>query len=472
MAVSTSAEIPEPVTGDHSPGVALRAYLQRADLSPEQFARRLSRLAAEQGLNRRLSDKTPYKWLRGSIPRQPWPALAVHELSSRLGTRLTAADLGWSEPGSAGPELLLADAGLDHPWTPDGALTALGRVSDLQAGMDRRFLPMRGTALTKLALDWLTADPAGDPARTEGRRVGVEQADDIEHITARLRRMDARHGGGLVLPLAQDYARNVTGILRRYSYPVSAGVRLWAAAADLHGLAGWLCHDTSRPALAQRHWIAGLRAAHAAGDRAVGAGILASLSVQASAAGQPAPALDLARAAQRGHPVASPRLSAVISFAAAHAHAAAGDASACHAAINAARQALAAANADVPEPAGAAWLDDAAASAQAGIACLYLREYDQAQKCLTAALRDFDPVARARDTAVTRARLGLGYASQHQPERACRSAAQAISTLTQAVDSPRCLGYLRDLREALRPHRRHPAVADLTSQTDVLLSEG
>lgn len=247
-------------------------------------------------------------------------------------------------------------------------------------------------------------------------------------------------------------------------------MRLWEAAAELCSLIGWSWHDGNCPALAQRYWIAALRAAHAAGHRAAGANVLAGLSVQASAAGQPSPAIYLARAAQRGHPGAGPRLAAVISLAAAHAYAAAGDATACHDAINTAREALATTEPDTPESPATAWLDTAAAHAQAGTACLYLRDYEQAQKWLTAALRDLDPVARARDIAVTHARLALAYAGLRNPERACQSATQAVSILTQAVDSNRCTSYLRELREALRPYRRRPAVAALTERVGTLLS--
>ncbi len=119
----------EPVMTGHSPGAALRGLLQRADLSPEQFARRLSQLAGEQGLAWRVDDKTPCKWFHGKIPRHPWPALAAHELSARLGTQVTAEDLGWGRSATAGLQFLAAGAGLDLPWTVQGTLTTLGRVT-------------------------------------------------------------------------------------------------------------------------------------------------------------------------------------------------------------------------------------------------------------------------------------------------------------------------------------------------------
>src|SRR5262249_47497231 len=55
----------------------LRILLERAGLSPEAFARQLNTLARELGIPRQMSEKNPYKWFRGSVPREPWPALTA-----------------------------------------------------------------------------------------------------------------------------------------------------------------------------------------------------------------------------------------------------------------------------------------------------------------------------------------------------------------------------------------------------------
>src|ERR1043166_2828199 len=57
---------------DQRAGDQLRQLLQRATLTPEQFAHRLNRLATQMGLTARIDRKTPYKWLRGGLPREPW----------------------------------------------------------------------------------------------------------------------------------------------------------------------------------------------------------------------------------------------------------------------------------------------------------------------------------------------------------------------------------------------------------------
>ncbi len=163
---------------------------------------------------------------------------------------------------------------------------------------------------------------------------------------------------------------------------------------------------------------------------------------------------------------ASPQEAAIISFALAHAYASAGDTASCEAAIDTARETLANARSAIPVPDWADWLD-AAANAQAGTAFLYLRNWAEAQDCLTAALRDLDP-SRARETAAIQARLAVAYARQRDPGRACHFATDAVTILTSAVDSARCVGYLRGLTEALRPYRTQPAVIAFISRASTV----
>jgi hypothetical protein len=59
------------------------------------------------------------------------------------------------------------------------------------------------------------------------------------------------------------------------------GGRRASAAAEFARLAGLLAYDSNNEALAQRYFMAGLRAAHSSGNRAVGANILGFMSKQA-----------------------------------------------------------------------------------------------------------------------------------------------------------------------------------------------
>jgi len=289
-------EILEPTLAETS--IALRALLQRAGLSPEQLARRLNQHAAELGLPNRIDPKTPYKWLRGTVPRPPWPALVAHILSSRLGGTIDAGDLGWSVRES---DVLCvpADTGLVLPWTARGALAAAAEVMD-DIPMDRRiFIGLTGGALTTPALDWLLAQPVSDATGIAGRRLQETHVRSVEELTAHLRRMDDQFGGGAVLNLVRAQVRYVVDLLRDYSYTSEVGTRLHAAAAELLRLAGWLSFDSGRQADAQRYWLAALHSSHAANDRAVGANILGFMSCQAKDLGQYGDAIKLSEAADR-----------------------------------------------------------------------------------------------------------------------------------------------------------------------------
>jgi hypothetical protein len=103
-----------------------------------------------------------------------------------------------------------------------------------------------------------------------------------------------------VLGLAQNQVSYVLDLLRSHSYSESVGIRLHGAAAETLRLAGFLSFDTGRHPQAQRYWLAALRAAHAAGDRSIGANVLAFMSCQAKDLELYGEAIKLSEAARQG----------------------------------------------------------------------------------------------------------------------------------------------------------------------------
>lgn len=443
-------------------GASLRALIQRAGLSPEQFARRLNQHAAELNLPNRIDPKTPYKWFRGVSPRQPWPTLAAHLLSGRLGTQITVEDLGWSA-GDADMVCVAADSGLVLPWTAQGALAAAAEVMDGSA-MDRRiFLGLTGSALTTPALDWLIAQPVSDATRIAGRRISDAHVDSIEQLTAQLRRMDDQFGGGAVLDLVRAQVQHVVELMRNYSYTSSVGTRLNGAAAELLRLAGWLSFDSGRNAQAQRYWLAGLHSAHTAGDHAIGANILGFMAIQARDTGQYSDGIKLAEAAKRGYNGTSPRVSSIINLRVAQAYSNLNNANACRSAIDEAYDALSSAGQGASDPAWAYWGDEANAHEQVGYCYLKLADWGRAESHLRTAIQLTDH-SYARETALAQTFLGLAYAGQGEPERACESGTRAVEILANDVDSERCVGHVRDLQAALHPYRKVASVADFNGR--------
>jgi tetratricopeptide (TPR) repeat protein len=433
-------------------------------MSPEQFARKLNRHAALMRLPARVDPKTPYKWLRGALPRPPWPAIASIILSEQLGLPVTPTHIGWPDIDN-GTEFVSAASGLEIPWTAAGAVHAAVEVGETNI-MDRRiFLQLTGAALTQPALDWLIAEPADHVQSTIGRRVYPQHVDGIDEMTSHLRRMDDQFGSGAVLELVKSNLRFVVDLLRNHRYDATVGTRLHGAAAELLRLGGWLSFDSGQHAQAQRYWLAALRSAHTAGDRSLGANILGFMSCQAKDLELYAESARLAEAARRGYHGASPRVSAILALRVAEARAQTGEDTDVQSAIDQAYSALRDTPPEAGEPTWSYWLDEAQVNAQAGYCYTRLSDWPRAQSHLLAALR-LQEDSYSREGALRRALLATTYANQGDPEQACEVGNRAIDILADDVDSDRCVGHVRRLQLSLSPYRKVASVREMNDRVD------
>lgn len=425
---------------------------------PETFARRLGEHAVLHGRRDHIHPKTPYKWLAGARPRAPWPDLIAALFTAELARPVTPADLGWAT-ASTGP-LLPADSGIQGPWTTEGALRAIAAVTDADPMQRRLFLALTGTAITAPAHQWLLAAHVSSLAHTGGTRIGPTTVDEIDTMTASLRRMDDQLGGGPLLTMVRAHLRHVLYLLRHAGYDDTTGRRLHASAAELLRLAGWLCFDTSQHARAQRYWIAALRTAHTAGDRALAANILGFMSCQAKDIGQPREATLLADTAISGYPGASGRVSAILNLRAAEAHAVAGSAINTRRAIDAAFTHLTTPTAGAPD--WSYWLDETHAHGQAGYCYLRLGQHTDARRHLREALRVGDG-NDSREGALRYTLLATTYARQPDPDidHTLHLAGHAVELLTDQVTSTRVVGHLSTLLTDLTPYRRRSDVREL-----------
>lgn len=110
---------------------------------------------------------------------------------------------------------------------------------------------------------------------------------------------DADHqlGGGYARATLIHYDDVVAPLLLDGRYTDAVGRNLFAAAARLCDVAGFMCFDSGSPGLAQRYYIQALRMAKISGDRALGANILVDMSMQAHHERNPDEAVRLAEAA-------------------------------------------------------------------------------------------------------------------------------------------------------------------------------
>jgi hypothetical protein len=283
--------------------VVLERLLARAGWTPENLGDRLNELVMSLGLRARVHRRTPRRWVYAEVgrpvprvPREPWPSLVCLVLHERLGERVTLDCLGWTATGAL--VYVPADDGLDQPWSPAGALAALACVVDADCMERRHFVALTGLTLTAVAHRWLF-DPARVAASVLGKRVNHALVDDLERVVEARRRMDDALGGGTLLPAVREDLRLVVAMLDNAAYTEEVGQRLHGVAAELGRLAGWLAYDSEQPAIAQRYFLAALRAAHASGDRALGANVLGFMSIQAARSPKPADAVVLAESALR-----------------------------------------------------------------------------------------------------------------------------------------------------------------------------
>ncbi|MGH3867922.1 MAG: tetratricopeptide repeat protein [Pseudonocardiaceae bacterium] len=446
---------------------ALAVVLTELGWKPEVLARRLNSVATVHGRDERVHAKTPYKWLRGDRPRSPWPALMAALVSDELGRSITTSDLGWG----GDIEAVSAISGLVLPWTVAGSLHAVRVVTDA-GSMDRRILlTLLGAGACVPAHEWLIARPDAGVARSSGSLLPVGVVDDLDVIVGRLRRMDDQLGGETLLPLVRANLRQVQNLLGQRRYSDTVGRRLHATAGELMRLAGWLSFDGGQHPQAQRYWVAGLHAAHAAGDRALGANIIGFMSTQVSGLGQIRESVTLAETARAGYPGATPRVAAILDLRAAQAYAYDRSVTECRRALDSAFGRLGDAPSSSGEPGWCYWLDEAQAHSMAGYCYLWLEDWNRARQHFHTALRLQDASYR-REGVQSHIWLAHTYLRQDQPEvdHAVTLATRAVETLSGEVDSTRCVGYLARLVGDLAPYRRRPAVRQFTEQAAGLVT--
>ncbi|MGH3906896.1 MAG: hypothetical protein ACRDTE_22350, partial [Pseudonocardiaceae bacterium] len=175
------------------------------------------------------------------------------------------------------------DPVLVAPWNHRGTVEVAILLSGGGRVKRRVFLSLAGPALTAPAHQWLVHEPEPLVSGLTGHRVSGELVNRFE-----LRRMDDVAGGSSVLAMTRQAFAWVAGLLDKASYDERTGQALHVVLAELAQFCGWSAYDLGEHGLAQRYYIAGLRAAHTADDRPLGAHILATMTLQAAREGQPA----------------------------------------------------------------------------------------------------------------------------------------------------------------------------------------
>jgi hypothetical protein len=462
-----------------TPNRQLAALIAEAGFSNAGLARRVDQLGLEHGLELRYDKTSVTRWLRGQQPRGTTPALIAEVFTRRLGRRLTAQDLGLD---ACAPVY----AGLEFAVGPEEAVDIVSGLwrKDSGSHAELRKIAFTAAGLVVPSRDWLIgrADDKvarGEPAArvpAQGRPAGAERtarpaprlrgrpeqrpahkvtAGDIAALRSvgeLFCTLDNQYGGGHARQALVRYLEHECEPMLRGVYGEQTGRRLFAAAADLTRLVGWTSYDIAAHGLAQRYFVQALRLAQAAGDRAYGSYVLATMSRQAVYLAHGREAVQLARVAQQGiGGGAPPVVQALLHAVEARAHGLLGEVRACTGALARAERSLDAARPGDEVPHWARFFDEAQLADEFGHCYRDLQQYRAAAQYAERSLQLRAPsYARSRlfcRVVLATARLGLGELDQ-----ACALGAEAAGQATE-MRSVRALEYVRDFERRLEPYR-------------------
>lgn len=444
----------------------LAALIAASGRSHAALARKVNAAAAAlHGLDLRYDQASVYWWLRGRVPEDPVPALLTCIFGEWLGCPVQVPDLGFTDPGG---HLALT--------LPATAAEAVASASELWRYVVRRRVFLGAgfaiSATVGAGFDWhfAPAPAASAAARRTGSRVaGLADAARIRQARAEFEAMDRVHGGGHAFTWLADYLNREVVPLLSGSYSAQTGRELFAAAASLTELAGWMAYDQGKShGLAQRFFIQALGMARQAGDRAYGAHVVSNLATQALFLGHGTEATRLARAAVSGAgQSATPTLLARLATTEARGFALLGDVTEARAAIRRADRAMERSSpARDPE-----WLTSYSPAHHAGSVMHALRDlgrYGEAGSHAEAAL-DLPP-ENVRTKALHHTLLATVQAGRGDLDAACRTAGLALASAPD-LTSARLNDRLRDFASRITEYRDQPHVHDYLERSAALLPQ-
>jgi transcriptional regulator with XRE-family HTH domain len=360
-------------------------------------------------------------------------------------------------------------------WSADlrATVDTVGRL--WRADVERRAMVVGAgwiaAAFAGPSRDWLLDWMSTDPSRAGGRRVGQAEVEALWSMCGTFADLDHKLGGGHARSTLAHYASHAVLPMLEGSYPERTGRSLMAAAARLCNLGAFMAFDCELHGLAQRYYIQALRLAQAGADRALGAHILADMSMQAHYLGDAREALALAVAGQRtakdcGSFATLARCHAME----ARAHALLGDAVACGRAMSLAERALETAG---DEPSWIRFFTSEQLAAEFMYAASELGRSTHVQQLAPAVLTSSEGMQRRFALAtVTLAASHLGggkaEASHTDVDQACAVLGEALP-VAAGLSSPRTLHALSTIRIRLRPHGARPAVRGLEERMESLI---
>ncbi|MGH3822666.1 MAG: helix-turn-helix domain-containing protein, partial [Pseudonocardiaceae bacterium] len=395
----------------------------------------------------------------GGALERLWPRLE-HERAAREDR---------SDTPVTGTESGARDLGLTWPATPAATVEVLAQL--WRTDLDRRSV-LASAAWVAAAFagpthEWLLHRHDEVLHRQSPRPVSQHDLDALWAMRSAFADADSRLGGGYARSTLLHYLNQVVLPLLRSGYDNTIGRELMAATAGLCDQCAFMSFDFGRQGLAQRYFIQALRLAQASGNRALGAHILADMSLQAHYLGDARQARELADAGLStalhcGSPLIAARCAALQG----HAHALPGDRRACAEACALAERTL---DRAVPadEPTWIQFFTTEQLTAEMLYMAADLGQYQEVQRLAPAVLEASGDMERRRRVLCTTA-LASSYlpreANVHSDiDRACDLLGQVIPSLS-SLTSARTLEQINSVRRELRTYAGLSSVQEIEDQ--------
>ncbi len=328
----------------------LTSWFVRSGWSKGELARQVNRRARRIGAHHVSTDTSRVRrWLDGEQPREPIPRILSELFSERFGAVVAVEDLGLRSAHRPPPT-----SGVDLPWAAPQTVELLNEFSrsDLMLGR-RGFLGASlalsaGPALVEPMQRWLVPAPPGGPVSAPAPDRAAHpcplsgpELSLLEETTRMFRGWDAQCGGGLRRKAVVGQLHEVSDLLQE-PHPQAVTTRLFRVTAELAELAGWMSYDVGLQPTAQKYFVLALHAAKEAGDRPLGAYVLAGMGRQMIHLGRPDDALELVHLAQYGSRESATATTQSMLYAMeARAQAGLGNAQKCHRAVRMAEETFA-----------------------------------------------------------------------------------------------------------------------------------
>ncbi|MDQ3886464.1 MAG: hypothetical protein M3308_05520 [Actinomycetota bacterium] len=362
-------------------------------------------------------------------------------------------------------EPAVGDLGLEWSPTLQGTVAVVGELwkSELERRPVLASTLWVSSAFVGPIREWLLNGQDAFVLHRSVRRVGRGDVDALWAMCGAFAEADHRLGGGYVRSTLVHYVNQVVFPLLQGGYHGTVGRELMAATARLCDLCAFMNFDSGRQGLAQRYFIQSLRLAQAGGNRALGAHILADMSMQAHYLGDAEQALALADA---GYSTAlncgSPSTVARCAALQGRAHALRGDRRACVQTCALAEKTLGRA---VPadEPPWIRFFTTEQLSAEMLYMASDLDHHDEVQRLAPIVLTSSRGMERRRVLCMTT--LAASYLASEgnscsDVDQACEVLGELLPSLN-SLSSARSLDRLNRVRRALAAHAERPSVQEL-----------